>query len=457
MDYGTIAKQILDAVGGVDNITFLGNCMTRLRFTLRDKSKIDEQSIHSINVVKGMTRSGGQFQVIIGPEVSEICEEMQKIGGFQATKGDKTKKIVIWDIFVETLSDTMIPIIGVIIGAAMLNVIAAIAQMFGIDTSGGTWSFISQMADISFYFLPVFVGYSAAKKMGANVLYGIFIGLALVYPPLAETIAGDGGLSLFGFTLPVFTYTYTVIPVILAVILVKYVERLAKRIIPKVISIFGVPMFVFLVCVPITFLVLGPIGNWLGNLVSTLVIYLSENFGMLAVAILALLLPYIIMTGMHSATIVPIFITHIASYGFDSVFLPAFMACNIATAGAAFAVAIRTKNSKIKQLGFSSGVSSMCGIIEPSLFGICFRFRKPLYAVMGGSAIAGIVSYFVNYKVYIPVPQSVFALPAAADGAGNIVSAIIVFAVALVASFVLTWILGFEDIEENGQDKKKLA
>lgn len=456
MNFEETAKSIIAAVGGEENISSVGNCMTRLRFVLKDQSKVDAEAVHKIKAVKGVSKSGGQYQLIVGSENAEdLCSAVNSLGSFTQMSPDIKKKVNVGDVILDTLSGSMVPLIGLLVGVAMINVVVSIAGLCGANTSVGTWAFLAAVAGAGTYFLPVFVGYTCAKKIGTSPVFGMFMGMVLIYPTLSSLISAEGGLKLFGITLVKYGYSGTIIPTILSVILLKYVEKLVRKIVPKIVSVFMVPALIFLICVPITYLVLGPLGNFISGLISTAVIFLMNHAGFLAIGIFAALLPFLVLSGMHVAA-VTIYLACISAFGYDPIFFPAFMAYNIATGGIALAVALRAKDSDTKQLGFSCTVSSICGITEPSLFGICLPRKRLFFILMASSGIAGMISYFVNYRVTVPIAQSVFSIPAAAGaGEGNILAAVIVFASAFVISFVAAFLFG-EKRPSAQNDKKKM-
>lgn len=446
MNYEEVAKQILEAVGGEENVASVGNCMTRLRFILKDMDKVNAEAVHKIKAVKGVSKSAGQYQLIIGGEAADLCNAINVLGTFTPMSADLTKKVHIGDIILGTLSGSLYPLVGILVGGAMINIFTSIAGLCGADTSVGIWAFFSQIAGVGSYFLPAFVGYSCAKQLGATPFYGMFVGLAMVYPSLTELINVEGGFRMLGMTVSTFGYASTVIPAILACILLKFVEMGVRKICPKIVAIFMVPALTLAIVLPITFLVLGPIGGFITNALTSLITVLMDSVGFLAIAILAALLPFVVLSGLHMGMI-PVYFACVAAYGADIIFFPAFMAYNLATGGVALAVALRSRDEDVRTLGISSSISSACGVTEPSLFGCCFRYKRMLPALMAGSAVGGLVSYFVGYKVTAPVAQSVFSIPLAAGaGSGNIVACIITFVASFVAAFLFAWFLAGDDI-----------
>lgn len=453
MNYEETAKQILEAVGGEENVSSLGNCMTRLRFVLKDESKVDAEAVHKIKAVKGVSRSAGQYQMIVGGEATDLCSAVNALGTFTPMSAELKKKVNVGDVILETLSGSLYPLVGIMVGGAMINIFTSIAGLCGADISVGLWAFFTQIAAVGSYFMPAFVGYSCAKQLGATPFYGMFVGLAMVYPSLTALIGTEGGFKMLGITVSTFSYANTVIPVILTCILLKYVEQLIRKFCPKVIAIFMVPALTLAIVLPITFLVVGPLGGVITNALSWLLTGLMTHAGFLAIAIFAALLPFIVLSGLHMG-LIPLYFACTEAFGADIVFFPAFMAYNLATAGVALAVGLRSRDTEVRSLGISSAISSACGVTEPSLFGCCFRYKKMLPALMGGAAIGGLVSYFMGYKVTAPVAQSIFSIPlAVGSGTGNVVACIVTFVASFAAGFLLAWFLAGDDI--CGTAKKK--
>lgn len=453
MNYEEVAKQILAAVGGEENVASVGNCMTRLRFILKDMSKVNAEAVHKIKAVKGVSKSASQYQLIVGGEATDLCNAVNLLGTFTPMSDDIKKKVKIGDVILSTLSGSLYPLIGIMVGGAMINIFTSIAGLCGADTSVGLWAFFTQVASVGSYFMPAFIGYSCAKQLGATPFYGMFLGLAMVYPSLTSLINTEGGFKMLGITVSTFSYANTVIPVILACILLKYVEKLIRKICPKVVAVFMVPALTLAIVLPITFLAIGPLGGLITDALTWLLTQLMNYAGFLAIAILAALLPFIVMSGLHMGML-PVYFACVTAFGADVIFFPAFMAYNLSTAGVALAVGLRSRDAEVRSLGISSCISSACGVTEPSLFGCCFRYKRMLPALMAGSAVGGLISYFVGYKVTAPVAQSVFSIPLAAGAdTGNIAACIITFVSSFAAAFLFAWFFAGDDI--RGDVKKK--
>ena len=423
--------------------------MTRLRFTLKDFNLIQENEINSLADVKGIVKAGGQYQIIIGKEVAALCNEVKLQIGYQESlsQNNSANPHMKWyERIMDVLSGTVIPLIGITIGSGMITALMTLLSTFGVlSQTSDTYRFFSAVGSAGLYFLPVFAGYTSAQKFNANPFLGMFLGATLLYPQLTEMIASEEGLSLFGISLVPFNYGSTILPVILATWFMSYVERASKKICPKIISSFGVPLLVMLVSVPITYLVIGPIGGLLTQGISSAVMFLSQYAAFLVVAIVSALMPFLVMSGLHMS-LIPIMIAIMTASGGDPIITPCFMVYNIGMAGTCLAISLRPKDSKFKQLGLSSCMSALFGVSEPGLFGVVLPLKKPLFATVTGCALSGVAAGVIGYTGYVPMSQSLLSIPAAitAEDPNNLFCAILVALVSFVVCFILNYIWNAE-------------
>ncbi|MDF7639361.1 PTS transporter subunit EIIC [Lactobacillus sp. ESL0791] len=456
--YDSDAKKIIASVGGSQNIDDVFHCMTRVRFNLRDQSLVNEQAISDLPIVKGIAKSGEQFQIVIGGEVDNICTAIKNnlnkndLNSEKITNSSKVTKAKNKDRWykrlLDILSGTMIPLIGVIIGAGMVLAIITLLETFGIvSKTSGTYQFFYALGNVALYFMPVFVGYTSAKQFHADPFMGLLLGAALIYPDITKLIMSHAGLSIFGIKIAAFSYSGTVLPVILATWFMSYVERFAKKICPKIIASFGVPLIIILITVPVTYLVIGPIGGVLTSVINVSVVWLSKHAGFLAIGLIAALMPFLVMSGLHMS-LIPIGLAILASSGYDPIVTPAFMVYNMAMAGACLSQAIFSHDSGKKQLGYSSCVSALLGITEPGLFGVVVPAKTPLIATSVSCAIAGIIAGFIKYLVYVPMSQSLLSIPAAMNTT-NAIKAVAVIIISFTISFVVNYFFS-----RNSKDRK---
>ncbi len=441
LDYRQLCEQILEAIGGAENVATMGFCMTRLRFTLKDQTKANDAKARQVKGVKGVAKAGGQYQLIIGSgEVEKYANAMKQIATFESADYSGIGNVKFTDLIMDVLMGSVAPWLGALMGSLFIRAILSLLSQLGILSAGsGTYQFFDTMSGAMTYFLPVFIGFTAAEKLGTNRYIGALIGAILIYPAMSSAIA-EGTVNIFGLTINNFTYTGTVIPILLSCVLLKYVEKLAKKIVPQVVYIFGVTMLELIIVVPITFLIVGPLGNMITSVVTSFILWLSNTAGFLAPAFVSLLLPFMVMGGLHVG-LFGIIGVMIASNGFDPVIMPAFMVYNVGVAGTALAYALKNKDPEKKSTGFSSALAGVLGISEPSLFGVVFQDKTCMISTMIGMFIAGAISGIAGYKVTVPISQSIFSIPAAAGIPGNVAAAAISFAAAIVCNFVVTYVM----------------
>ena len=418
MDYESVSKQILDKVGGSGNIASAEHCMTRLRLILNDESKADDEAVKAIKGVKSVIKQGGQYQVVIGNEVGSLFPVFKKAAGI---KGDaaaapaKAEGPIIQRIF-GFVAGIMTPLLPGMLGTGMVKVLLTLLTAMGvIDASQTTYIILYGMADSFFYFLPILLGWSIAKKTNHSVPLFMIIGAALIYPDFVTMMSGAGAIEgikygtflgqncvyLFGF-IPVIctTYTSSMLPMALMAPVMVAVEDFADRVSPNLVKSFLKPMLFCLICTPIVVCVLGPLGGVIGTALASVFAMMYGAVPWLTVAILSALMPFIVMTGMHYA-LLPLFMSNIANLGYDVVILVTMFCSNIAQGGACFGVAAKTKDIETKSEGLACGISAaVAGITEPGMYGINLRFMKPMYAAVAAAGLSGLWCGLTGVKGY---------------------------------------------------------
>ena len=448
-DYADLAKKILQYVGGKDNITFVMHCATRLRFTLKDIDKADTKSIKELKGVIDVIIKNGQYQVCIGPDVIDVFHELNQLGTFTKQENDNSKeKKKIVDKFFEVISGIFTPIVPILMAAGMVGAVLTVLNLIGIlpDTSP-TYYVWNLIKEAGFYFLPIYVAYTASQKLGANPFLSMLLGGILLHPQLNNFEAlGLEQLNFFGIAIKNVTYSSTILPIILSVWLLSYVEKFFNKICPQVIRAFSVPMLSTMIVVPIMLIVIGPAGAYLADYLSEFVQYLGDNLGFLAVGIIAALTPIMIATGTHSFAF-PVIVTTLAMNGSEALIVPAMLAENIAMAGAAFAVGMQSKNKDVKAEANAATISALLGISEPAMYGINLPRKTPFYATIVASGIGGILAGLLGVKYYAIASASLVGLPAnIGDGSiMGVVYAGVVIVVSFISAFVLTKVLSKKD------------
>lgn len=460
MDYRKTAGSIVELIGGANNVRQLEHCSTRLRFTLIDTAKADAEAIKQVHGVLGVA-TGAQFQVIIGNDVVEVYDEILKLGvGTGGTDdsaaagesgGAEREKWTAKRVGRETLAFFIAvfqPLVPAIAGGGVLKAMLSLFSMVGwMDSKSSVYSIFLAIGDAPLYFLPLLVALTAAKRLKVNQLVAISAVGALLLPNMTTMLTAEGGTKLFGLTLQNITYAYQVFPALLSVLFLYFVEKLFNKYTPKAIRIFFVPMMCFAIVVPVTLLLLGPLGYNAGTLLTAFILWLYSKFGFIAVALLAMVLPFCIAIGMHKAFI-PYALAALSSAGKELLYMPASLAHNISESGACFAVFLRTKDPNLKATALSAALSALFGITEPALYGVTLQHKRAMIGVVTGSGIAGLTLGLLGVEAFTAVGPGLASMPMFIDpnggNASNLMYAFIGFAVAILASFLVTFVL-FKD------------
>ena len=455
MDYSTTAKSILREVGGEANIVNVSHCMTRLRLTLKDESMVKDERVKAIKGVVGVMKKAGQYQIIIGNEVSKCYSELLKLGNF----GDQTGGAPAVkrggnpvSMILDAISGSMSPVIPAIIGAGMVQVLNIILGWF-LPADSATMQLMSVIGNTAFYFLPVLVAFSAGRKFGGNPFLVTAVVAILIHPNFVALTGAEGGINFLGIPVTSFDYSSSIIPAILTAWVMSYIEKIAEKITPAFTKNFLKPMLIILVSTPIAFLLLGPLGSFIGGGLAAALGFIRSHASIAAYIIMAAAMPFIVMTGMHWAFI-PVVFGALETPAGESLMLPAMLISNLAQGAACLAVAVKSKNSGLKQTAGSSGVSAMfAGVTEPGLYGVTMPLKRPLAAVCISSGITGLVAGIMNVSASSFASPSLLALPifVHAEKANNFVMACVCAAIAIVLTFVVTWIMGFEDPAEQAE------
>ncbi|WP_339256676.1 beta-glucoside-specific PTS transporter subunit IIABC [Paenibacillus sp. FSL R5-0749] len=458
MDKQQLSKDILKLVGGEENIDQVTHCMTRLRFNLNDNQKADKATLKNTPGVMGVMENGGQFQVIIGNDVPVVYNAL--VGNMSksptadnassaASTGEKKKRNPISALF-DFISGVFTPILPAITGAGMIKGIVAILVALGwLSDTSSTYIILSAIGDGAFYFLPIILAISAARKLGSNMYIAAALAAGIMHPTITALLA-NGDTTFVGIKVIAATYSSTVIPIILAIWIASYVEKAVDRVTHASLKLLIVPTVTLLIMVPLTLMTVGPLGTVLGNGLSGGISWLFDNMSIFASILIGGTMSLLIITGMHYA-LLPIIVGSMTTLGYDFI-IPLMFAANLAQGGAAFGVGLRSRNSKTKSLAYSTGLTAIMGITEPAMYGINMKFKKPFIAALIGGAIAGGFMGIVNVKAY--VLTGLVGLPSIAAFISPAISTLLYALagglIAIIAAAVLTYILGFE--EENASE-----
>ncbi|HCQ8744786.1 TPA: PTS glucose transporter subunit IIA [Enterococcus faecalis] len=460
MDYQAIAKEILKDVGGKDNIVDVTHCYTRLRFVLKDTKQANKEALLQTEGVISVVESGGQYQVVLGNKIAHVYNALEPLLAQQLTTKTSTKeKNSLGNRILNTVAAIFTPVVPAIAASGMLKGILAIAVMvannfYQVDLKPlNTYIILSAASDALFYFMPVILGYSAAKVFKTNEYIAMVIGATLCYPTIVSLMTEESAVTLFGLHVTKANYVSTVIPIILAIFMLAYVQRFLEKVIPEVLKIIMVPTLSLLLMIPATLLLFGPIGIYLGDGVNWLYYYIMNLSPILLGGFIGGIWCVLVIFGAHRG-LVPIGINDVARTGRQN--LLAFAgAANFSQAGAAFGVFVRTKNKDLKAVAASATVTALFGITEPAIYGANLRLKKPMiYAVASGAAGGALMGWGGSYGTAF-ANQGLLTIPVYAEaGTKAFICYLLGCGIAFFGAFLLTIFLGFNDLplDESRQE-----
>ena len=469
LDYVETSKKLIDAVGGVSNISSATHCMTRLRLVLKDESKANDAAVNKIKGVKSVIKQGGQYQIVIGNEVSSLFKEFKKMGNFEEnSSGEKKADGPIIQRLFGFVAGCMTPLLPAMLGTGMIKVIMTLLTTFaGVDATSSTYIILNAMGDCFFLFLPIFLAYTIAKKMGGTPVLFMVIGAAMVYPNLVTLMAGGTMelgtflgfpcTSFFGIPVICTTYTSSVLPILLMAPVMKWAENFADRVSPNVLKSFLKPLLFVIICVPVALIVLGPIGNVVGNLLANVFNWMYNTCGWLTIGLLSALMPFIVMTGMHYA-LVPLCMNNLATVGFDVLVMVTMFCSNLAQGGASLGVAMKSKNTDTKSEGIACGVSAVvAGVTEPAMYGINLRYVKPMIGAVIGAGVAGLFCGLTGVVGYTmggsPSLLTLITFIGGDDPMHGVIFGAIGAVICLALSFAISFILFKDENTEEEQEE----
>ncbi|GEP66006.1 MULTISPECIES: beta-glucoside-specific PTS transporter subunit IIABC [Clostridium] len=450
MNYEKMSSEILKAIGGENNIASVVHCSTRLRFTLNDQSKADDEKVKDIKGVLSLVKKGGQYQLVIGNDVDKVYKEIMKFTKFDSSNEkckDNNNKENIVNRMLAIITGSIAPMIPLLAGAGMGKVLLLILSMLGIlSKSSQTYYVLNFIFDTGFYFMPAFVGFSAARMFNCNQYLAGFICLSMLHPEWISLVSAGKAVYFLGIPLALVKYSSQLVTAILTVWIMSYVEKYVYKYVPDMIKVFMAPLLVMLITAPLAFIVIGPVGNFVAQWVADIILFVQQHFGFVAIPILAAVYPWLVSIGMHKA-LSPICVMLIEQNGFDPVTRVIALCSNISQASASLAVSLKTKDRELKQIAFSSSVTAFLGgITEPAMYGVTLKLKKPMYACMIGGAAGGLFAGIVQLKAYIYVTPGLLSLPMwVSEGSKDLVYAIITMIISTVVTFIATLIIGFDD------------
>ena len=471
MAYEDLSREIIADIGGKDNVVSVVHCTTRLRFKLKDMKKANDDKLKATDGVISVVKSGGQYQVVIGNNVADVYDTLVKVGGF-ANGGSVSDDDVdnsnmsLADKFIDLISGIFNPLLGAMCAGGMIKGFNAMFLAFGwLSTNSGTYVILNAIGDSLFYFLPVILGISSAKKFGINTYLGATIGAALCYPSIVSMASSKTALftvfkgtfleapvhmTFLGIPVISMNYTTSVIPIIIAVWFASKVQKVARKIIPDVVKTFLVPFIVLLITVPVTFLVIGPVATWLGNGVAEIVSAIYNFSPVIAGILMGAFWQVFVIFGVHWG-FVAVMMTNIAAMGFDPIIGLSF-AASFAQTGVVLAMIFQTKDEKTRSIAIPAFVSGIFGVTEPAIYGLTLPRKKPFILSCIASAVGGGLIGLFGTKTYLMAGMGIFAIPCAMGKNGidmGVYGLMIGMAVAIVLGFALQMIFGKKSVDGN--------
>lgn len=464
MNYSRVAKEILSYVGGRENVEELNYCFTRLRFELSDQSKVDEEALENIAEVISVIKSGGQFQVVLGKNVEKVYEEVAPLLSegetSQSTKSSKaSSNQSIANRLLNNIAAIFTPVVPAIAASGMIKGLLAIAVMiadtyFGVEIEGyTTYVILNAASDAVFYFMPIILAYTSAKVFKANEFVAMIIGGTLVYPSILELMEGEAGVTFLRMAVTQADYASTVMPIIITVYFLSYVQRFFERVIPDVMKIIMVPTMSVLVMIPATLMLFGPIGIYIGNAVNWTYYYIMDFSSILLGAFVGGLWCVLVIFGAHRA-LVPIGINDVAQTGRQSI-LAFAGAANFAQAGAALGVFFKTKNKPLKTVAMSACMTALFGITEPAIYGTNLRLKTPMVYAVVCSTIGGAIMGWGGSYGNAFANQGVLTIPVYAEaGTRAFMAYLIGIGVSFFGACLMTIVFGFKDVTSAVENSK---
>lgn len=468
MAYEKLVKEILKDVGGKENINGLTHCITRLRFNLKDEEKANTEELKEVPGVVTVVQSGGQYQVVIGNHVRDVYKEFIELSGLSTETEVVKEKKGLLDSFIDIISGIFTPVLGLLAATGMIKGLNVLFVSLGWFTNtSGTYAILQAAGDCFFYFFPIFLGYTAAKKFGLNQFVGMALGAALVYPAIAGLTASVEPLyTLFSGTIfespiyiaflgiPVILMNYgsSVIPIVVSTFFGSKLEKSLARIIPGILKSFLVPFLTVIIMVPLTFIIIGPIATWAGDLLGEFVLTIYNFSPIVAGIAVGAIWQVLVMFGLHWG-IIPIAINNISVLGYDPVMVLG-QATPFATAGAVLAVIIKSRNVSVRAIGIPAFISSLFGVSEPSLYGVTLPRKKPFIATLISASVGGLIMGIFGTKSFIMGGMGIFSLPNYISPESGIGSGFYGYVIAIVVAFVLSFILTLTFLYDPKEDRE---
>ncbi|MGG0821264.1 beta-glucoside-specific PTS transporter subunit IIABC [Paenibacillus turicensis] len=470
MKYEDLAKSIISNVGGKENVNSLTHCVTRLRFKLKDEGKANTDVLKNMDGVVTVIQSGGQYQVVIGNHVSEVYAAVTSVAGISdgSVENDSSEeKMSLFNRFIDIISSVFAPTLGVLAATGMIKGFNALFEALGwLTKTDGTYQILNAVGDCLFYFFPIFLGYTAAKKFNMNIFIGMAIGASLVYPsftglmdpsntPLYTLFEGTifqspVYITFLGIPVILMGYSSTVIPILISTYVGSKLEGMFKKVVPSVVRTFLVPFFTLLVIVPLSLIVIGPISTWAGTLLGQGLLWVYNLSSVVAGILIGGFWQVFVIFGLHWG-LVPIALNNLAVLKNDPI-LAATFGASFAQIGVVLAILLKTKNQKLKSISIPAFISGIFGVTEPAIYGVTLPKKKPFVISCIAAAVGGGIIGGFGVKGYIIGGLGIFGIPSYIGPKGidmNLWGAIIAIVVSFVLGFLMMFFAGFKDDEET--------
>lgn len=465
MDYQKIAADIVKNVGGKENIKHMTHCFTRLRFVLKNSDLANKEIVERLEGVISVVVAGGQFQVVCGSKVTKIYDAVVALLGGECMQGEAEVEIPqekqsFLNTVLQKISEIFTPLVPAIAAAGLIKgLLAAAAKIPGFDTTNSTYIIMNTASNIIFYFMPVFLAYTSAKALKCNQVIAMVLGAFLCHPTI-DALVQDVATSSTIFGLPVvkmaftvgesskvFAYTESVIPIILGVIILCYLEKLLKKVVPEILQLILIPGISLIIMVPVMLVVVGPVGIYVGYVVQWLYTALYAFSPVLGGIIVGGLWGVCVIFGAHRA-LLPIGLNDVAMTGTNTLMCFAG-AANFAQAGAALGVMFKTKSAELKQVAASGSLSAwLVGVTEPAIYGCNLRLKKPMVcAVIAGAAGGAVMGIGRAVNIGFANNGILTIMSYWGDGVslGQFFAYLLGISIAFFGAAILTYIVGFED------------
>ena len=462
------AAGIIEAVGGKDNVVSATHCMTRLRLILKDESLVNDDAVKAVDGIIGTVRSGGQYQIIVGQSVPKVYDEVVKLGvaaggavdeNPDAAAAEKLTLNVIGKNILNYLSGSMVQLIPVMISAAMFKTLQVLLgpDLLGIiSAESDFYQLMDILYNAGFYFMPIYIGFCAAKRLNVSTIMGAYMGGVLIAPGLIEVVNAGEPFKVFGVSIRLVNYAQSVMPILLCVWLMSYVEKFFKKHIPDSLSTIFVPFLTMLVMVPVSLWIAAPLGAIIGDYLGAALNWLAAHGGFVAVMIIAALWEFLVMTGMHQVILLP-GIMNLLMGNPDKCVMVAGGLATWAAFGMALGAFLKLKDKKEKSLAFGYFISGLVGgVTEPALYGIGAKYKRPFISLMIGGAVAGLYAGLTGVTCYLLGATNFLSiLGYVAGGTANLINSIIASAIAMFGTAALVYFFGFDKDEPAIQKDNK--